>query len=62
LCCNFYSKLCSRFAKVIKKCSLPSETAGSNADEEIKQMAKSILDKVVDQLLNDAAEEVLRED
>ena len=46
----------------MKKCSLPSETAGSNADEEIKQMAETILDKVVDQLLNEAAEEVLRED
>jgi hypothetical protein len=50
------------------KCSLPSEPAGSLADphtkgdEEIKQMAEAIMDKVVDQLLNEAAEAVLRED
>lgn len=46
----------------MKKCSLPSETAGSNVDEEIKQMAETILDKIADQLLNEVAEEVLRED
>ena len=46
----------------MKKCSLPSETAGSNVDEEIKQMAETILDKVVDQLVNEATKAVMRED
>jgi hypothetical protein len=31
-------------------------------DDEIKQMAEAIMDKVVNQLLNEAAEVVLRED
>jgi hypothetical protein len=31
-------------------------------DDEIRQMAEAIMDKVVDQLLNEAAEVVLRED
>jgi hypothetical protein len=31
-------------------------------DDEIIKMAKAIMDKVVDQLLNEAAEVVLRED
>jgi hypothetical protein len=31
-------------------------------DEEIRKMAEAIMDKVVDQLLNKAAEVVLRED
>jgi hypothetical protein len=31
-------------------------------DDEIRKMAKAIMDKVVDQLLNEAAEVVLRED
>jgi hypothetical protein len=31
-------------------------------DDEIRKMAESIMDKVVDQLLNEAAEVVLRED
>jgi hypothetical protein len=31
-------------------------------DDEIRKMAEAIMDKVVDQLLNEAAEIVLRED
>jgi hypothetical protein len=31
-------------------------------DDEIRKMAKAIMDKVVDQLLNEAAEVVLKED
>jgi hypothetical protein len=31
-------------------------------DEEIRKIAEAIMDKVVDQLLNEAAEVVLRED
>ena len=52
----------------MQKYSLPSEPAGSSADphtkgdDEIKQMAEAIMDKVVEQLLNEAAEVVLRED
>jgi hypothetical protein len=39
--------------------SLGPHTKG---DDEIRQMAEAIMDKVVDQLLNEAAEVVLRED
>ena len=52
----------------MQKYSLPSEPAGSlvalhtKGDDEIKQMAETIVDKVVEQLLNEAAEVVLRED
>jgi hypothetical protein len=48
--------------------SLPSEPAEPSAgphakgDDEIRKMAEAIMDKVVDQLLNEAAEVVLRED
>ena len=48
--------------------SLPSEPAElspgphTKGDDEIKQMAETIVDRVVDQLLNEAAEVVLRED
>jgi hypothetical protein len=47
--------------------SLPSEPAEPSAgphtkgDDEIRKMAEAIMDKVVDQLLNEAAEVVLRE-
>jgi DNA topoisomerase VI subunit B len=47
---------------------LPSEPAElspsphTKGDDEIRQMAEAIMDKVVDQLLNEAAEVVLRED
>ena len=34
----------------------------SKEDDEIIKMAEAIMDKVVDQLLNEAAEVVLRED
>jgi hypothetical protein len=34
----------------------------SKGDDEIREMAEAIMDKVVDQLLNEAAEIVLRED
>ena len=48
--------------------SLPSEPVElspgphTKGDDEIRQMAEAIMDKVVDQLLNEAAEIVLRED
>jgi hypothetical protein len=48
--------------------SLPSEHAEASpgphtkGDDEIRQMAEAIMDKVVDQLINEAAEVVLRED
>ena len=48
--------------------SPPSEPAEvspgpySKGDDEIREMAEAIMDKVVDQLLNEAAEIVLRED
>jgi hypothetical protein len=47
---------------------LPSEAAEASpgphpkGDDEIRQMAKAIMDKVVNQLLNEAAEIVLKED
>jgi hypothetical protein len=48
--------------------SPPSEPAEPTADphakgdDEIRKMVEAIMDKVVDQLLNEAAEVVLRED
>jgi DNA topoisomerase VI subunit B len=48
--------------------SLPSEPAEATpdphpkGDDEIRKMAKAIMDKVVDQLLNEAAKIVLKED
>jgi hypothetical protein len=48
--------------------SPPSEPAEPSADthvkgdDEIRKMAEAIMDKVVDQLLNEVAEVVLRED
>jgi DNA topoisomerase VI subunit B len=48
--------------------SLPSEPAElspgphTKGGDEIKQMAEAIMDRVVDQLLNEAAEVVLKED
>jgi hypothetical protein len=47
---------------------LPSEPAEASpgphpkGDDEIRKMAEAIMDKVVDQLLNEAAEIVLKED
>jgi hypothetical protein len=40
----------------------PSPSPDTKGDDEIRQMAEAIMDKVVDQLLNKAAEVVLRED
>jgi hypothetical protein len=48
--------------------SPPSEPAEASPgphpkrDDEIRKMAEAIMDKVVDQLLNEAAEIVLKED
>ena len=48
--------------------SLPSESVElspgphTKGDDEIRQMAEAIMDRVVDQLLNEAAEVVLSED
>jgi hypothetical protein len=48
--------------------SLPSEPAEPSAgphakgDDEIRKMVEAIMDKVVDQLLNEATKVVLRED
>jgi hypothetical protein len=48
--------------------SPPSEPAEASlgphpkGDDEIRKMAEAIMDKVVDQLLNEAAEIVLKED
>ena len=48
--------------------SLPSEPAEAylgphpKGDDEIRKMAEAIMDKVVNQLLNEAAEIVLKED
>jgi DNA topoisomerase VI subunit B len=48
--------------------SLPSEPAEASPgphlkeDDEIRKMAEAIMDKVVDQLLNESAEIVLKED
>jgi hypothetical protein len=48
--------------------SLPSEPTEPSADppakgdDEIRKMAEAIMDKVVDQLLNEAAKIVIRED
>jgi hypothetical protein len=39
-----------------------SPDARPRGDDEIKKMAEAILDEVVDRLLNEAAEVVLRED
>jgi hypothetical protein len=66
----FDFKLCSRFYNSnIVVSSPPSESAGAapdppppKGDDEIRQMAEAIIDKVVNQLLNEAAEVVLRED
>jgi hypothetical protein len=48
--------------------SSPSEPAEASpgphpkGDDEIRKMAEAIMDKVVDQLLNEVAEVILRED
>jgi hypothetical protein len=40
----------------------PSADPHAKGDDEIRKMVESIMDKVVDQQLNEAAEIVLRED
>jgi hypothetical protein len=40
----------------------PSAVPHAKGDDGIRNMAKAIMDKVVDQLLNEVAEVVLRED
>jgi hypothetical protein len=40
----------------------PSAVPHGKGDDEIRKMAKATMDKVVDQLLSEAAEVVLRED
>jgi hypothetical protein len=40
----------------------PSADPHTKGDNEIRKMAEAIMDKVVDQLLNEAVEVVLRED
>jgi hypothetical protein len=40
----------------------PSAGPHTKGDDEIRKMAEAIMDKVVDQLLNEATEVVLRED
>jgi hypothetical protein len=40
----------------------PSTVPHAKEDDEIRKMAEANMDKVVDQLLNEAAEVVLRED
>jgi hypothetical protein len=42
--------------------SEPSADPHAKEDDEIRKMVEAIMDKVVDQLLNEAAEVVLRED
>jgi hypothetical protein len=40
----------------------PLADPNAKGDDEIRKMVEAIMDKVVDQLLNEAAEVVLRED
>jgi hypothetical protein len=40
----------------------PLADPNAKGDDKIRKMAEAIMDKVVDQLLNEAAEVVLRED
>jgi hypothetical protein len=40
----------------------PLADPNAKRDDEIRKMAEAIMDKVVEQLLNEAAEVVLRED
>jgi hypothetical protein len=40
----------------------PSADPHTKGDDKIRKMAEAIMDKVVDQLLNEATEIVLRED
>jgi hypothetical protein len=57
--------ICNSNAAVSCPSSDPTEVspgARPRGDDEIKKMAEAIMDEVVDRLLNEAAEVVLRED
>ena len=57
--------ICNSNVAVSCPSSDPTEVspgARPRGDDEIKKMAKDIMDEVVDRLLNEAAEVVLRED
>jgi hypothetical protein len=57
--------VCNSNISVSSPPSEPAELSSSphtKGDDEIRQMAEAIMDKVVDQLLNEAAGVVLRED
>jgi hypothetical protein len=57
--------VCNSNLAVSSPPSEPAEVSSgphSKGDDEIREMAEAIMDKVVDQLLNEAAEIVLRED
>jgi hypothetical protein len=59
------STVCNSNIAVSSPPSEPAEASRgphSKGDDEIREMAEAIMDKVVDQLLNEAAEIVLRED
>jgi hypothetical protein len=57
--------ICNSNVAVSYPSSDPTEVspgARPRGDDEIKKMAEAIMDEVVDRLLNEAAEVVLRED
>ena len=57
--------ICNSKVAVFCPSSDPTEVspgARPKGDDEIKKMAEAIMDEVVDRLLNEAAEVVLRED
>ena len=57
--------ICNSNVAVSCSSSDPTEVspgARPKGDDEIKKMAEAIMDEVVDRLLNEAAEVVLRED
>jgi hypothetical protein len=69
LCCNFLISnlftVCNSNIAVSFPPPEPAEPSASphaKGDDEIRKMAEAIMYKVVDQLLNEVAEVVLRED
>jgi hypothetical protein len=57
--------VCNSNIAVSSLSSEPAEASPGHhpkGDDEIRKMAEAIMDKVVDQLLNEAAEIVLKED
>jgi hypothetical protein len=59
------STVCNSNIAVSSPPSKPAEPSADphmKGDDKIRKMAEAIMDKVVDQLLNEAAEVVLRED